>query len=287
MSGPPSLDTFLGFEVGEERRYAIAPDDAMRPGEEATWRIRLDRLENEGDRVIGVFGLAHEEKRLGIGHRGPMFVHWNYSAEARINQHGFPEVVDLSVFEEHTGEAPWRGEIMSASYTFDGEGYVKTVRVPDQSWEFDFPIATHDALDLEVPEGMFLFRPQAAGIDFFVNPALLGFVLPEVIPDSWEQRVLFFRPTYPVRHPGEDYVRMERDKLEALRRYYVKRTLKMGAPMELEIGERVLNVRRMEITGPLRAAYVDEFGRVVRIDIDPDPITRKNRHIRMLFPSEY
>ena len=281
------LDSFLGFDIGEERRYVIAPDDAMRDGEEATWSVLLSRVESVGGRSVGVFTLAHEERRLGIGTGGPMFVEWKYSGEARINEFGFPEEVRFSMFEEHTGEAPWRGEFMSASYTFDGREYVKDVRVPDQQWEFKFPIATHGDLDLDVPSGMFLFRPQAADIDFFTNPALLGFILPELIPESWEQRVLLFRPTYPVRHPDADYVRFERDTREALGRYYVKRTLKMGATTELEIGGRVLNVRQLDISGPLRTAYVDEFGRVVRIDLDPDPITRKNRHIRLLFPSEY
>jgi hypothetical protein len=238
-------------------------------------------------RSVGVFALGHEEKRWGISLRGSMFVHWKYSGEARINEFGFPEEVRFSMFEEHTGESEWRGELISASFTLGDGEYIKTVRVPDQEWQFSVPIATHDALDLSVPEGMFLFRPRAAGIDFFTHPALLEFALPEVLPDDWELRGLFFRPTYPVRHPGAGYARQERDKLQVIRRNFVKRTLKAGAFTELEIGGRVLNVRRVEISGPLRDAYVDEFGRVVRIDLDPDPITNKNRHIRMLFPSEY
>lgn len=284
---PPGLDVFLGFDVGEERRYIIGPDDALRDGEEITWSIRLVRVERVGDRSVGVFELTHERKRYGISGHGPMFVSWIYSAELRINEFGFPERVDFSMFEQHTGESAWRGEIMSADYTFVGNEYRKDVRVPDQQWEFTVPIATHRGRDLSVPSGLFLFRPQAAGTDLFTNPALLGFAVPDALPDSWEQRTLFFRPTYPVRYPNAEYVRNERDTREGLRRYWVKNTLKLGASARLEIGGRVLNVRKLDISGPLRGAYIDEFGRVVRMDIDPDPWTRKNRYIRLLFPSEY
>ena len=283
----PGLDLFVGFEVGEERRYIIGPDNAMRDGEEITWSVRLVRVENAGDRNVGVFELNHERRRYGISGRGPMFVSWIYSAELRINEFGFPERVDFSMFEQHTGESPWRGEIMSADYTFDGNEYRKDVRVPEQHWEFTVPIATHGDRDLSVPSGLFLFRPQAADTDLFTNPALLGFAIPDVLPDSWEQRTLFFRPTYPVRYPDANYVRNERDKRQGLQRYWSKNTLKLGDTVRLEIGGRALNVRKLDISGPLRGAYIDEFGRVVRLDIDPDPWTRRNRYIRLLFPSEY
>jgi len=282
-----AFDTFLGFEVGEERRYVVGPDDALRPGEEITWSVRLDRVDAVEGRNVGVFTLAHEHKRYGISVNGGMFVHWNYAGEARINEFGFPEEVSFSMFEQHTGESQWRGRIMSASYTFDGKEYRKEVRVPDQDWQFTVPIATHGDRDLSVPSGLFLLRPESATTDFFTNPALLGFAIPDVLPDSWEQRMLFFRPTYPVRYPSAQYVINERDTREALRRYWVKNTLKLGDATRLEIGGRTLNVRALDISGPLRGAYIDEFGRIVRMDIDPDPWTRKNRYIRLLFPSEY
>ena len=285
--GSPGFDIFLGFEVGEERRYVIGPDDALRDGEDITWSVRLVRVDSTGDRGVGVFEMTHEHKRYGISGRGPMFVSWIYSAELLINEFGFPERVDFSMFEQHTGESAWRGEIMSADYTFVGDEYRKDVRVPDQHWEFTVPIATHSDRDLSVPSGLFLFRPEAADTDLFSNPALLGFAIPDVLPDSWEQRTLFFRPTYPVRYPNVEYVRNERNTQEGLRRYWVKNTLKLEGMARLEIGGRVLNVRKLDISGPVRAAYIDEFGRVVRMDIDPDPWTRKNRYIRLLFPSEY
>jgi len=283
----PPVAGFLGFDLGEERRYVIAPDGAMRSGESATWGARLDRVETVGGRSIGVFELTHSVSRQGINLSGTMIVKWNYRGEARINEFGFPEEVRFSMYEEHIGEAPWRGVLMSAAYIFDGDRYIKTVRVPDQEWRFTFGISTHNDLDLDVPSGMFLFRPRASGIDFFMNPALLGFAVPELVPDTWKRRVLFFRPTYPVRFPGARYAARERDKVAAIRRYYVKRTLEAKESSELKIGGRTLNVRKIDLSGGAREAFIDEFGRVVRIDLDLDAITRRNRYIRLLFPSEY
>ena len=280
-------DTFLGFDLGEERRYMIAPDNAMRDGERATWSIRLDRVETVGDRSVGVFEFDHEEMRRGVSFSGGITAGWKYFGEARINEYGFPERVQVSMYEEHTGEAPWRGEQISVLYEFDGDEYVKTVEVPDQEWTFTVPLATHDDLDTSIPSGMFLFRPDPRGIHFFMNPALLGFVIPDLVPEGWEQRVMFFRPTFPVRYPNAGYVGRERDRVAALRRYYVKRTLELEETMEMEIGGRTLNVRKIDVSGAVRPAYIDEFGRIVRIDLDPDPITRRPRHIRILFPSEY
>jgi len=281
------LDTFLGYDIGEERRYVVGPDDALRDGESITWSVRLDSVETAGDRRVGVFHMTHEQKRYGMSARGPMYVHWIFDGEARINEFGFPEQVGFTMHEQHTGESQWRGEDMFASYTFNGTDYDKVVRVPDQEWEFTVPIATHGDLDLSVPSGAFLFRPVAIDTDFFTNPALLGFAIPDLLPEQWEQRTLFFAPEYPIRHPTPDWIMEQRDTRAAVGRYWVKNTLKLGGPMQLEIGDRVLNVRKLDITGPVRAAYLDEFGRVVRIDIDPDVHTRKQRHIRLLFPSEY
>ena len=90
--GQAVVATFLGYEIGEERRYVIAPDDAMRDGESATWSVRLNRVETDKGRSIGVFGLTHVESRWGLNPRR-VLVEWNYVGEARINEFGFPEAV--------------------------------------------------------------------------------------------------------------------------------------------------------------------------------------------------
>ena len=59
--GHAAVATFLGYEIGEERRYIIAPDDAMREGESANWSVRLNRVETDKGRSIGVFRLPHVE----------------------------------------------------------------------------------------------------------------------------------------------------------------------------------------------------------------------------------
>ncbi len=289
IAAPAAQDatSLLGYDIGEERRYVVGPDNAMRQGEYANWSIRLDRIETSGPLRVGVFDIGHEEVRWRVGYVGSIHAAWKYSGELRINEYGFPEEVRFSMFEEHTGEAPFRGDIMSSSFVFDGRYYQKEVRVPDQEWDFRVPISTHGDLDLDVPSGMFLFRSEAAELDLFTNPALLEFALPRLIPDTWEQRFLFFKPDSPVRYPNANWVKVQRDRLASLRRYYDKNTVRIGESMQLEIGGRTLNVRRLHISGPIRAGYINEFGQVVRIDIDPDPRTRRDRHIRMLFPSVY
>ena len=96
--GHAAVATFLGYEIGEERRYIIAPDDAMREGESANWSVRLNRVETDKGRSIGVFGLTHVESRWGLN-PFRVLVQWNYVGEARINEFGFPEAVRFSMYE--------------------------------------------------------------------------------------------------------------------------------------------------------------------------------------------
>jgi len=114
VAQPAALDTFLGFEIGEERRYIVGPQEALRDGERITWSVRLERVVNEDGRDIGVFELTHQTTRYGMSTSGSMLVHWNYVGEARINEYGFPEAVRFSFYEEHNGESQWRGDTLSA-----------------------------------------------------------------------------------------------------------------------------------------------------------------------------
>jgi hypothetical protein len=41
------------------------------------------------------------------------------------------------------------------------------------------------------------------------------------------------------------------------------------------------------MSGTLREIYADLEGRVVRVNIDPHPNSKRSRWIRLLFPSEY
>ena len=280
-------DGMLGFDLGEERRYIVGPPGALRQGEEANWSIRLDRIEGEGSDRLAVFEMTHESSRLGVSHAGGIHVWWKHRGELKVNERGFPVHLRFTLFEEHTGEAPFRGDIMASSYTFRDGNFRKSVELPGRDWEFRVPIATHRDLDLDVPGGLFLFYPKAENFHFFSSLALLEFSLPNPMPDSWKREMLYFMPTLPIRYPAQGWVETERDRLASVRRYYMKIDVEAGDFEQLEIGGRTLNVRRIKVGNFIRAGYVDEFGRVVRIDIDPDAITRGNRYIRLLFPSEY
>lgn len=281
------LDGILGFDLGEERRYIAGPPGAIRDDGRASWSVRLDQVVMKDSRKVGIFVMTHEQSSRGLSLKGTIRVHWKYEGELLLNEFGFPEALRYWWYEEHTGEAPWRGERVFSSYTFEDGEYRKIVRLPDQDWEFNVPIASHGPLDLDVPEGLFLFRSRPAGVDYFTNPALLDFAVPAAIPERWKQRTLFLRPTIPARYPAAGWIRAERDRQGNLGRSYDKITLEARDETVLEIAGRTLRVRRLSIGGPMGDAYIDDFGRIVRIDLDIDSQTRKDRWVRLLFPSEY
>jgi len=57
--------------------------------------------------------------------------------------------------------------------------------------------------------------------------------------------------------------------------------------VEVEVGGRTLEVWRLDVDGRVRAVYLDDDDRVVRVDVEPHPVTNKGRWIRLLFPSEF
>lgn len=57
--------------------------------------------------------------------------------------------------------------------------------------------------------------------------------------------------------------------------------------MEVEVDDRTLEVWRLEVDGPVRAIYLDDDDRVVRVDVDAHPVSNQARWIRLLFPSEF
>ena len=53
-TAPAQSGEILGFDVDEERHYALGPPEALERGESATWNIRLARVEGSGsDRRAG------------------------------------------------------------------------------------------------------------------------------------------------------------------------------------------------------------------------------------------
>ena len=57
LPAPQADTTFLGFDLGEERRYVLGPPQKLYIGESATWSIHLREIMAEPRH--GIFELAH------------------------------------------------------------------------------------------------------------------------------------------------------------------------------------------------------------------------------------
>ncbi len=311
---PQFANSAFGYEVGEERRYVLEPQRSLRPGESAWWSIVLEEIRGEGADLRVVFNLEHERTELirdlfgGSGGRQQVV---EVGGRLTVNRFGFP--VRLVISEQHDvgGEHGSRSEVRTTLFTFDGERFVKQVRISGREWKFNIAIASHDDLDLAVPVGLFAYLPTAlrclgvpgeagrpsrcaGGDPAFANPGLLSLALPVM----WEEQVnkkkfLFFKPSGVGTMPGglmdmNRLMRLERDQRRNFTRYYDKVDLEIKDYVEgAEIGPRKLDAWMLDGSGEMRQVYTDADGKVLKVIIDPHPVTYGERWIRLLFPSEY
>lgn len=300
----------FGFELKEERRYVLGPEDALRPGESAFWRIRLEALEGGAEERRAVFVLEHSRDEffsdaVSRGRALRVLI----DAELTVNPYGFPVRLALREQEDAGGETESLSQVRETIYEFDGEQYQKRSRLSGREWTFDVPIANQENLDVASRIGLYLFLPSAlrclgeynrgplrscAGIEpAFANPGLLSLVMPDIWEDDDADReVLFFQPsgvgTSPVGLMNINaWLRVERNPLTSLRRYYDHIRLALEEVAEVEVGTRTVRAWRLSVSGGLRDVWVDDQGRVLRSDIDPHPRTHRDRFIRLQFPSEY
>ena len=310
---PQSVEEAFGFKIGEERRYVLEPKKSLRGGEEAWWTIRLDGIEGEGEALRIIFELEHQRDEITTGNlfaiNGQM---QSVRVEGRltVNRFGFPERLVMQEQHHLAGELGGQSEIRTTIFRFDGEQYVKQVRIGGREWSFEIPIATNDNLDLAGHTGLYLFMPSALnclggrsrpgqprqcseGEVAFANPGLLSIVL----PIFWEEQVnerefFFFRP----RGVGTvstlfmnmgSWARSERDQLRNLSRYYERTRFEFEEYVEVEIGSRTVDAWQLDASGSMREFWVDNDGTVLKLLLDPHPYTRGERWIRLLYPSEY
>lgn len=270
---------FLGFQAGEERRYILGPPSSLVPGEAAEWGIFLSEIVRDGPRRLGVFDLVYRRWEPGGLERTKTLTRF-MTARLVLNEAAFPEQLTIN-------EQIWT-DLISATYSFEEDRYVKVVRIPEEEWEFRVPIATQRHLDLENHTGLYVFRELTRPSDVLAHPALLGLVLPRPLPPPpWEREMLFFAATGGVRWPGERWIRRERNQPQSTRRYYTHNDVKIVEETEIQIGDRTVNAYRVDVEGAMREIYVDREGRVLRINLDLSQRTRKQLWVRLLFPSEY
>ena len=305
----------FGYRVGEERRYILGPEDAVRRGEIGSWVIRLDDIEGEGEDFKAIFSLSHERSTtymdlLSAGSADIFFI--RVETVLTVNAYGFPLKVVITE-QQDLGERAIESDLRTSVYTFNGEGYTKQVRLSGRSWEFDVHISSYRYLDLEVPRGIFMYLPTGLrclglrtntieydpfeyreGCDWsdpaMGNPGLLSFVIPEL----WEteeakKEFLFFTPVTMGTRPAGlinqgQWLRQERDRIRNTNRYWEKSTLEVKELVEIEVGPRTLEAWKMDLWNDV---YVDRYGKVLRIDLDSNPQYSKDRWIRLQFASEY
>lgn len=316
----------FGFELKEERRYVLGPDEALRPGESASWTIRLDRLEGDVDDQGGarraVFVLEHvrDEYLSNLFGDQSRVLRVLVEAELTVNPYGFPLRLVLREQQDMGGDNGSQSELRTTTYELEGDHYLKSVRVGGRQWSFDVPIASQEHLDVGSRVGLYLFLPSGlrclgdpadagrgprrrgttgefrscGGMEpAFANPGLLSLVMPDIWEDDdGDREVLFFRPlgvgTVPYGLMNvRSWLRNERDSLASLRRYYDHNRVKLEEVASVEVGSRTFEAWRLSISGTVRDVWVDHQGRVLRSDIDPHRRTGRNRFLRLQFPSEY
>jgi len=310
----PQFDRAFGYRLGEERRYVLEPQKSLRPGESAWWSIVLDDIQGEGDEMRIVFRLDHQRSELIRdmfgGANGRMQV-VDVSGTLTVNRFGFPERLVINEQHDVSGEVGSQSDIRTTRFTFDGERLVKQVRIEGHEWQFNVSIAGDDDLDLEVPYGLYAYVPTGlaclgspgtpgrpsrclAGDPAFANPGLLSLALPVM----WEEQVnekqfLFFMPSGVGTLPAglmdiNGWVRRERDTLNNYTRYFDKTKLEIkDYEQGVEIGPRTVDAWRFDGNGQMGEFYADADGTVLKVDIDPHPVTYGQRWIRLLYPSEY
>jgi hypothetical protein len=321
VSGPQDQDAAVrqyreafGYAVGEERRYVLEPQTSLRAGESAWWSIRLDDVYGDGDNVKVIFVISHQRSEiirdLFGGASGRMQV-VDVESTITMNRFGFPEKVVIDEQHDLSGETGSQSDLRTTTFTFDGERYVKHVRLEGRDWDFNIAVANHDDLDKEARTGMYAYLPSALnclgrrgepgrprrcadGEIAFANPGLLSVALPVM----WEQQVnerdfLFFTPMGVGTSSGglfnmSAWVRYERDQLGNLTRYYQDIEIEFKEYVEeIEIGPRTVDAWKFDGSRDMREFFTDGSGKVLKVELDPHPVTRGKRWIRLLYPSEY
>lgn len=308
------LRSVFGYEIGEERRYVLEPTRSLRAGDSAWWSIVLDDIQGTGDDISIIFDLEHERteviRDIFGGVNGRMQV-VKVDGRLTVNRFGFPKRLLISEQHDVHGEMGSQSGIRTTLFSFDGERFVKQVRINGTEWEFNIAIASHDDLDFDGPAGLYAYVPTAlhclgargelgrparcySGDPAFANPGLLSLALPVM----WEEQVnekkfLFFMPSGVGTIPGglmdmNRFMALERDQFRNYTRYYSKTNLKVKEHVErVEIGPRFVDAWLLDGSGAMREFYIEPDGKVLKVFIDPHPVTHGERWIRLLFPSEY
>ena len=132
---PLQGERFLGFEIGEERRYILGPEDTSGRSERGIWSIRLDEVFETGGEPEGLFALSHEWSApppLGEVILGRIR---NVKSDGfvRVNGHGFPLLIQFQTTRHLDGMGD---EAYTIDYRLDDDHrrYEKRTTANGERW---------------------------------------------------------------------------------------------------------------------------------------------------------
>jgi hypothetical protein len=183
-NGTSQAELFLGFGLGEERRYVLGPAENLYRGEAAMWTMRLREV--LADPPHAIFELGHEWSSAEYRSQPPigMLTSVSSSGELRVNAHGFP--LDLR-FRTTWGLYGLGERVYAVRYELQGGGFRKTFSMDGRDLEHPARIRRTDELDISVPNGMWAHAPMALECMFTPPPTSAGMPMapaPGTVPNA-------------------------------------------------------------------------------------------------------
>jgi hypothetical protein len=164
VAAPGQGDKFLGYEIGEERRYVLGPPESLFRGETGTWSIRLEEVYETDAEPEAVFALQHEwqapEPRTEVALR--TIIRVKSEGTVRVNVHGFPLRIRYETVRHLAGMGD-EGYTIDYEAVDDHRRYEKRTTKAAKRWYQSVPIRNHDTVDRDVPAGLYVFLPVAPG----------------------------------------------------------------------------------------------------------------------------
>ncbi len=96
--------------------------------------------------------------------------------------------------------------------------------------------------------------------------------------------------------PGLDFFRAliggggtdgDKERAKDPRRYFFPNRMKLSERQRIEVGSRTMEALPLEISGFAGTAWVDDWGKVLRLDLPAQRFGEPERWVRILHPSEY
>ena len=182
VAAPGQGEKFLGYEVGEERRYVLGPPESLLRGEMGMWSIRLEEVYQTDGEPEAVFALQHEWQGPQPITEVPLRTVMRVQSEGtvRVNAHGFPLLIRYQTVRHLAGMGN-EGYTIDYQIEDDNRRYEKRTTKEGERWYQNVPIRNHDTVDRDVPAGLYAFLPVAPGCmdRHIATYQLQGNVLPQ------------------------------------------------------------------------------------------------------------